>query len=107
MKKIIIPLFFFFLIFGISNVYSQEFDNSLSVVISENEPIIIGSQGEYGVDPNAYSRIITFDEPFTGTYNIKIPKSIPSWVQLYSEKEHPSQEIFLENHSVHFDLHLQ
>jgi len=105
MKQVIILSFFLFLIFGISNVYSQEFDNALSIVISEDEPIIIGSQGEYSVDPDDMGQVITFtfNEPFTGTYNLKLPKSIPSLAQLVSGEEHPSEKFFLENDDTEFE----
>lgn len=103
MKQLVVSLFFLFLIFGISNVYSQELDNTLFVVISEDEPIIIGNQSEYSIDPDDLGQIITFtfDEPFTGTYGIKFPKSLPIMIQFDDDGlEYPSEQFVIINRSL-------
>ena len=104
MKQMIISLFFLFLIFGISNVYSQEFDNALFVVTSEAEPIIFSTQAKYSLDPDASSRIITFDESFTGTFEVKFPKSIPFKIQYDQDGSiYPDEQfILVDDEVVHY-----
>lgn len=95
MKQLFIPLFFLFLIFGISNVYSQELDNTLFVVINEDEPIIISSQGEYDIDPDASSQIFTFGEQITETFDVKFPKSLPVMIQFEDGMAYPNDKFIL------------